>query len=175
MQLPADVAAACKPVFDLLPLDAAMPALVVDGSHTAHPGDHAALCAAIDAATHAPALQNNPALAAGLWLYADELDRSHTLSQSIGSRTGSFWHGIMHRREGDFSNSKYWFRNTGDHPALQRIAADSAGIINASGFDPFDFIDQVAQAQSQDDPNPPTLVVLQRREWLTLFEHSATH
>jgi hypothetical protein len=47
----------------------------------------------------------------GLWLLAGDLDRSHTISQGIGSAEGSFWHGIMHRREGDFSNSKYWFRN----------------------------------------------------------------
>ena len=42
----------------------------------------------------------------GLWLLAGDLDRSHTISQSIGSAEGSFWHAIMHRREGDFGNSK---------------------------------------------------------------------
>ena len=40
----------------------------------------------------------------GLWLRFDFLDRSHTISQDIHTSTGSFWHGIMHRREPDWSN-----------------------------------------------------------------------
>src|SRR5439155_27265178 len=39
---------------------------------------------------------------AGLWLWFDYLDESHSLSQDIHTPEGSFWHGIMHRREGDF-------------------------------------------------------------------------
>ena len=46
----------------------------------------------------------------GLWLWFDFLDESHSLSQDIHTVEGSFWHGIMHRREGDFANAKYWFR-----------------------------------------------------------------
>src|SRR5262249_8470521 len=44
---------------------------------------------------------------AGLWLYHDFLEESHTLSQEIHSTTGSYWHGLMHRREPDYSNAKY--------------------------------------------------------------------
>ncbi len=50
--------------------------------------------------------------AAGLWLLAGELDQSHSISQSHDSAVGSLWHGIMHRREGDLSNAKYWFRRS---------------------------------------------------------------
>src|SRR5262245_30305459 len=46
---------------------------------------------------------------AGLWLLHDELDRAHGIVQEVGSESGSFWHAIMHRREGDFSNSRYWY------------------------------------------------------------------
>jgi len=49
----------------------------------------------------------------GVWLMHDFLDESHTISQGIATSSGSFWHGIMHRREGDFSNAKYWFRKVG--------------------------------------------------------------
>ena len=42
----------------------------------------------------------------GLWLVAGDIDESHTISQDLGSAEGSFLHGIMHRREGDFGNAK---------------------------------------------------------------------
>ena len=41
----------------------------------------------------------------GVWLLHDYLDESHKISQDIDTTSGSFWHGIMHRREGDFWNS----------------------------------------------------------------------
>ena len=59
----------------------------------------------------------------GVWLLCDFLDESHTISQGISTPSGSFWHGIMHRREGDFSNAKYWFRKVGEHPVYERLAA----------------------------------------------------
>jgi hypothetical protein len=59
---------------------------------------------------------------AALWLLAGELERSHAISQHVESSSGSYWHGIMHRREGDFLNSKYWFRRVGQHPVLQQLA-----------------------------------------------------
>ncbi len=60
---------------------------------------------------------------AGLWLLAGNLDRSHSISQSIDNVDGSYWHGIMHRREGDYWNSKYWFRRTGQHAVPTELAA----------------------------------------------------
>ena len=42
--------------------------------------------------------------------------------RAIHSATGSFWHAIMHRREGDFINSKYWYARYRGHPAHARVA-----------------------------------------------------
>lgn len=59
---------------------------------------------------------------AALWLLIGELDRSHEVSQTDNSTEGSFWHGIMHRREGDYWNSKYWFRKVAGHKVLRDLA-----------------------------------------------------
>jgi len=110
-----------------------------------------------EATARVSSIQASPEVLAGLWLYVDDLDRSHAISQGINTPTGSFWHAIMHRREGDFSNSKYWLRNVGRHP-----------VIDAIGYDPFEFVDA---CQSDRDRNSPELVEMQRKEWKTLFDH----
>ena len=43
---------------------------------------------------------------AGLWVRVDFLDESHSISQENHNPTGSFWHGILHRREPDYENAK---------------------------------------------------------------------
>ncbi len=72
---------------------------------------------------------------AGLWLHHDHLDRSHAVSQTIHTTTGSYWHGIMHRREGDYPNAKYWFRRTGDHPVFSDLARSAGRLTAGSGVD----------------------------------------
>lgn len=63
---------------------------------------------------------------AGLLLIHDFLEPSHRYSQSIEGAgpdvNGDYWHGIMHRREPDFGNSRYWFRRVGEHPCFLRLA-----------------------------------------------------
>jgi hypothetical protein len=60
---------------------------------------------------------------AGLWLAFNFLDEAHTLSQDIETPTGSYWHGILHRREPDFGKAKYWFRRVGAHPLFGPLHA----------------------------------------------------
>ncbi|MCR2804093.1 hypothetical protein [Paenibacillus soyae] len=72
------------------------------------------------------------ALMAGLHLRNDSLDASHSYAQEIEhDATGAYWHGLMHRMEGDFYNSKYWFRQAGRHPAMdltrKRVAEQLGG------------------------------------------------
>ncbi|MVO98507.1 hypothetical protein [Paenibacillus lutrae] len=56
------------------------------------------------------------ALKAGLYLLNESLDNSHEISQDITNDTGSYWHGLMHRMEGDYSNAKHWLQDVGNHP-----------------------------------------------------------
>jgi len=153
--LPSPLAGLLRPLFQLRPPMSAMAHLVGKGS------------TGVDTVAQVEAILDQavitPALEAGLWLYVDELDRSHRVSQSIPGPTGSYWHGIMHRREGDFSNSHYWFRKVGAHPAMATIPDYSAHTL----------VDAVAAWSQKGSGNEAALVALQRHEWTALFNHCA--
>lgn len=106
---------------------------------------------------------------AGVWLLHDFLDESHTICQDIATPTGSFWHGIMHRREGDFSNAKYWFRRVGSHPVLGELAnqLESAGGV----WDPFRFVDTCQAALRNGGPEAESCRRTQQLEWELLFDY----
>ena len=155
MELPAPILDALKPLFQHLPLDRAMPELVPQRR-----ADARELELVQEALAH-PEMMARPALCAGIWLYVDELDRSHHISQGIETPTGSFWHAIMHRREGDFSNSHYWYRRAGLHPAMQNIP----------DYDAYEFVDEVEKHHAK---NPEPLLARQRLEWAALFTWCAS-
>jgi hypothetical protein len=64
---------------------------------------------------------------AGLLLLGDHLDAAHEVCQAIETPEGSWWHGIVHRREPDYGNARYWFRRVGAHPLLERLARNAPG------------------------------------------------
>src|SRR4051812_18825431 len=98
---------------------------------------------------------------AGLWLRFNYLDESHKISQEIETPEGSFWHAIMHRREGDFGNSKYWWRRVGKHPALPG--------------DPNVFVDAVEAHVTRGTGDAAALQRQQEREWMALFDYCYRH
>ena len=85
------------------------------------------------------------ACVSGLWLLHNYLDESHEISQSLSTAEGSWWHAIMHRLEGDFGNSKYWYRSTGDHPAF-KVIAEELGL--NSPWSPSLFVDRCQAGSS---------------------------
>jgi hypothetical protein len=121
---------------------------------------------------------------AGLWLRHDFLDESHALSQDIDTPTGSYWHGIMHRREPDYGNAKYWFRRVGRHPIFGALAAEACTLAAAqptidvprllqaeSDWDPFRFVDLCQQAAREKGPLESLCRAIQQREWELLFDY----
>ena len=121
------------------------------------------------------------ACCSGVWLRHNYLDESHNISQRIKTPSGSFWHGIMHRREGDFSNAKYWFRNVGDHPVYESLAAEvgalsdnAVQVIEAiapgGAWDPYAFVDLCEEAVCGDGQHEPLCRAIQQREWELLFD-----
>lgn len=99
------------------------------------------------------------AIKSGLLLWNDALNDSHDISQGLSNNTGSYWHAIMHRREPDYRNAKYWFGRVGTHPiypevregalALFKETADPSAALSDIGdkieshehWDPNQFID----------------------------------
>ena len=120
-----------------------------------------------------------------LFLYFSALDESHKISQSIPSATGSYLHGIMHRQEPDYSNSKYWFRRAGRHelfPTLReecirlryRSELIEKRLSSRPDWDPDWFIDQCEQAVNGNGPRDVVedLELIQRLEWRLIFDYS---
>jgi hypothetical protein len=125
-------------------------------------------------------------LIAGLYLWHDCLNEAHAIAQGVPSATGSFWHAIMHRREGDFSNSKYWYARCANHPAYPFIAAQVNSIVASlaadkgmlrlthGGWRPEAFVDWVeVMHQRSGDSKYQVAVEVQRAEWRGLFEWCA--
>jgi len=115
----------------------------------------------------------------GLWVYLGCMQQAHAIAQEIHTATGSYWHGILHRMEPDFSNAGYWFRQVGRHevfPALVEAAFEIAGnrmpeFKTRTSWDPMRFIDQCKAVYEK--PNPalePVLRDIQLVEWQLLFD-----
>lgn len=125
----------------------------------------------------------------GLWLLHGDLNTSHEISQQIETADGSFWHGIMHRREGDFSNAKYWFRQVGSHACFSAISTATRHICVAStglaippaaqklsmAWQPNLFVDYCQAIMQQDRAGESAQAMLCRKiaraEWDALFEY----
>lgn len=140
-----------------------------------------AVSAALGAATIPPAKQQ--LLRALLLLWHDKLEPAHVLAQQIENPDGAFVHGIMHRREPDFGNAKYWFRHVGRHPAFEAIArlagelknepALLARLIPNGQWDPFAFIDACQEASHKPAHSNQTKALreLQRIETESLLDY----
>ncbi len=125
----------------------------------------------------------SPELLALILLWHDHHEPAHELVQDLENADGSYVHAILHRREPDYWNSKYWFRRVGRHPIFRELGPRVAQLLEARGaqtlsttltpggqWDPMAFVD--ACERTANAPGPPEqvacLVEVQRIEFEAL-------
>ena len=110
-------------------------------------------------------------------LYAlDDLKGCHHFFQDTASDLVGYWHGMMHRREADFDNSRYWFRRSGTLPffdILHRRASEiSSEFAKQHSWDPYLFTGQCEQHRFGADSDTDELLKVQRAEFDVVFDYS---
>jgi hypothetical protein len=133
------------------------------------------------------------ALLAGLLQIHGWLEDSHAAAQAIEhegrNRNGDYWHAIMHRREPDYGNAKYWFRQVGRHPVFEPLAREVTAMFAESSstdvsawlprlqdsgkWNPFAFVDLCeACAGDEDSPLGGAAQRVQQFEMFLLLEQT---
>ncbi len=163
------------------------PALVPDRRESLNPGLEQFLEFDPQGVAPVQSREDVTALQSGLFQVHDALERSHTLAQSIEGRgrhrAGDYWHAIMHRREPDYTNAKYWFRHVGAHPIDAELASRASQLLASSAhadvaqwrsrlalpgrWDSAAFVDLCEQAAA--DESGPLGMIGRRIQWTEIL------
>ena len=122
-----------------------------------------------------------------LWLRQGVIDPTHAIVQNGKSPLASYLHGVVHRLEGDYWNSKYWFRQVRDIRLLRSLSlsmeqllqdeglsllAVSLSIMKGNEFDPSALVtavEHLGQTPTRDSNDVRNLEVISWIEWTALW------
>lgn len=99
-----------------------------------------------------------------LYLWHDYLEVSHQIAQDERSIEFNYFHAMIHRREGDFFNSRFWFRQLDDrHIVLIDLAKEVRRflterkelqllkvLVKEDGWVPLEFLEEVMKASKME-------------------------
>ena len=110
-----------------------------------------------------------------LFCAVDALDDAHRIFQDDPGDLASYWHGVMHRREGDFDNARYWFRRAGKLPISDKMHAAAAPVspnmAKQNSWDAYLLTGMCEQAKFGDTDAIPECLRLQRVEFDELLAY----
>lgn len=117
------------------------------------------------------------ALIRGALFYAfDAISDAHGIFQVAHGDLGAYWHGMVHRREGDFDNARYWFRRAGElaiFAELHRAVSNHCELMARQlNWDPYVFVGQCEQARYGDPDLIKEMGRVQRLEFEVLFDYT---
>ena len=146
------------------------------------PAINAAMDDALGGSSKAPG--RSDLVRALLLLWHDHLDEAHVIAQEHETAEGSYVHAILHRREPDYSNAKYWFHRVRQHSAYDTLAVRAAVILQADAvlkaqllpdgkWDAAAFVDACEEAsrRAPGDARVRLLQELQKAEFATLLDY----
>lgn len=119
------------------------------------------------------------ALRALVLLWHDQHEPAHGLVQDGATGDASYVHGILHRREPDAGNARYWFHRVGRHAAFGELARRAGPLLEGAPglrgrllprgqWDPFAFIEAGTAGDGEE-----LLRRVQAVEFEVLLEHLA--
>lgn len=126
-------------------------------------------------------LPTDSLITAMLWLRIGVIDKPHEIVQEGKTPIASYLHGIVHRMEGDFWNSKYWFKQSQENRLLQslsnfmeqklkdeRLLSFAAGlqIMQGKVFVPVELVSACEKLSQQLQPNTVSIVTLEKICWI---------